>query len=212
MGKNLNKLYEQVLNDYIFWRTSNTDNVLCACHKLKGKDLIRTAAKSIGCDNKLHLHQHRVGEDKCADFANFLYKQKNIINDLEGFDNFDAIYLYIKNLAKEFNDQINVKKPTKGIGKLTVYDVSLRIALNFYSKPIEPSYVYIHRGTKDGAVALFKHYKSQNGCKVSLKSKMPIYLFPEPFRRHKEWYIENLLCIYKESFQKKKFIPNKIRG
>jgi hypothetical protein len=79
-----------------------------------------------------------------------------------------------------------------GIGELYVYDVTLRIAA---WKDLSPDKVYLHCGTRDGAKALGLDVRG----KVIERS-----LLPPALRKLPATDLENMLCIYKSSFRRKR--------
>lgn len=74
----------------------------------------------------------------------------------------------------------------KGIGVLTVYDISHRLGAYL---GLEPDLVYLHRGTRDGARALG----------LGGKNTLDPSELPAPFSRLKPYEIEDCLCIYKDA-------------
>ena len=75
----------------------------------------------------------------------------------------------------------------QGIGELMVYDTALRIGDRL---GVTPRFVYLHAGTRAGALAL--------GQDASRKRLSPEEL-PATFRRLTPREIEDCLCIYKEA-------------
>jgi len=76
------------------------------------------------------------------------------------------------------------------VGELTVYDVSLRVGARFGLAPAE---VYLHRGTREGAVAL-----GLNGRRNTIR----VDELPVEFRVLQPRELEDLLCIYKEQLKR----------
>ncbi|WP_143164948.1 hypothetical protein [Chryseolinea serpens] len=92
----------------------------------------------------------------------------------------------------------------KGIGETTVYDTSLRIAMGLRRR-IRPKRIYLHAGTRIGA----KNLGLPTSRKVALSRGDIKTLYPEIIRLLKEpSEIENFLCIYKDSFLKRKFVSH----
>jgi hypothetical protein len=94
--------------------------------------------------------------------------------------------------AKSFDDLIdhvdNLIRPIPDIGELTVYDTALRIGARFNLKPTR---VYLHAGARDGARAL-----GFDGRRATIEMDE----LPEPLRMLSAREVEDLLCIYKDSF------------
>jgi hypothetical protein len=99
-------------------------------------------------------------------------------------------------LLKIVEDEIG---PIHKIGKLTVYDTALRIAA---WRGLEPEAIYLHAGTRVGAKALgLAHHEGP----VALKQ------LPAPLRRLSPREIEDVLCIYKDLFQRLRRVPSTVR-
>jgi hypothetical protein len=77
-------------------------------------------------------------------------------------------------------------KRIRGIGELTQYDVARRIGAHF---GLEPEYVYLHAGTRDGARALGLPHR---------RPYLEVWELPRALRRLRPWQIEDFLCIHKE--------------
>jgi hypothetical protein len=87
----------------------------------------------------------------------------------------------------------------KGLGELYCYDTALRIGAQ---KGIAPAYVYLHRGTRDGA----RYLGLDSGTRYLTLSGLP----PE-FHRLAPREIEDFLCIFKEEmvrFKDNEFSPS----
>lgn len=79
-----------------------------------------------------------------------------------------------------------------GIGPLTVYDTAKRIG-HLFDVPIYPcQYVYLNAGASDGAKALLR--------RNNLKFREPIKDFEPHFGTFPSIFIEDILCIFKDSF------------
>ena len=81
----------------------------------------------------------------------------------------------------------DLTEPIPGIGELAVYDTALRIGARF---GLEPTRVYVHAGTRDGARAL-----GFDGRRTTIEMDE----LPEPLRGLSAREAEDLLCIYKHS-------------
>lgn len=134
---------------------------------------IKLAAKARNNKNEKHPHQHRIPPSKLNVFCDKILERKNQIIQLLDFSSLIGIIDTCK---------------FKGIADLTVYDTALRLG-NFLK--IYPKKVYLHRGTKEGAVNLLG--KINKRC-ITLDE------LPTTFRDNKltASEIEDLLCIYKK--------------
>ena len=81
----------------------------------------------------------------------------------------------------------------KGIGPLTVYDTTKRIG-HLLNPPIYPEmYVYLSSGALEGAKGLLG--------RNDLKFREPICIFAPYFGSLPSIFIEDILCVYKDSFK-----------
>jgi hypothetical protein len=91
--------------------------------------------------------------------------------------------------AKSFHDLFLMVESTIGdmprIGELMIYDSALRIGANL---GLEPMYVYLHRGTRDGARELGLNFRAR---------WLKRHELPPSFRLLPAWQVEDILCIFK---------------
>jgi len=97
---------------------------------------------------------------------------------LQGASSFDELFELVEALIR----------PIYGIGELAVYDTALRIGERL---GLEPTKVYLHRGTREGAKALGLAYRR----KAIELAELPTELRSLPARE-----LEDVLCIYKDEF------------
>lgn len=107
------------------------------------KTAIKRAVDSRGEDGKMFFHQGRVWQVNRDAYAKELLKKwyRNEISAICGFGTFDELY----EICKEVGER------TKGIGIVTIYDVTARIAA---WGELEPEHLYFHAGVTDGLRAL----------------------------------------------------------
>lgn len=152
------------------------DPCLDRCRQLKGipiNEIIDVAASAIGTDGKMNRHQCRQGGELLASFAKELRKSAIAIDQC---DNFPDLLALIENIGF----------PIYGIGELTCYDTADRIRA---AKGMELDAVYMHAGTKAGAIAVL-------GVENVKGKKLPKLDFPAPFQSLSCEQIENILCIF----------------
>ncbi len=87
-----------------------------------------------------------------------------------------------------YNDVNSIIGDVKGIGLLTVYDISLRIGALFQTM-LRPNMVYLNRGAYQGA----KNLLGKAPGKIANPS-----VFAPFFGNIDPIYIEDILCIYKD--------------
>ncbi len=136
------------------------------------------------CGRK-HSHQRRIRTETLEEFKR---KILNLENEVKRCSDFDSIYQLFKGI-----------KP-RGIGELTVYDVALGVSTNY---GIYPKTVYLHAGTKKGAVNSgltdkFSRKKQLSRDEISLR--LPWLADIEPY------LIEDFLCIYKSAVTHENFL------
>jgi hypothetical protein len=77
----------------------------------------------------------------------------------------------------------------RGLDELYIYDVSLHIGAY---KGTLPTRVYLHAGTRKGALAL--------GLDAKKRKALDMFEIPEPLRELEPYEVEDVLCIYKAYF------------
>lgn len=152
------------------------------------KEAIEYAGMARNHKNKTHSHQRRVGKNKLKRLKEELLKHMGEIEKCQDFEELiNTVEKYTKNI--------------EGIGKLTIYDTSLRIG---FFLGIYPKKIYLHAGTRKGALHLLGKEKIK-GRKFLLKEELP-----KEFRELEPYEIEDILCIFKDKFKdlKSKDIKN----
>lgn len=120
---------------------------------------------------------------------------KNALDALSSKGVLDVQYSDFESLYKSVHDAI---AGIRGIGNLTLYDVSLRLG-RYYTPWIVPEdYVYVAQGALEGARRLL----GKDVVKKHLQDKvrLPISLFTGLFPNICSTHIEDMLCAYKNSF------------
>lgn len=162
----------------------------CAILCRSKPDLIEAIEVAVSAENeinKVDRHQCRVGRYKLKVYREKLIGEK--FDSIRSCKDFDTLYNTIEACKM------------KGIGLLTKYDISIRIAYYLYKKDgnpnILPNMIYLHRGAKDGARNLL------GSDKVS-KRKIPREILPSPLRESSLSCdeIESFLCSYKNKLEK----------
>jgi hypothetical protein len=85
------------------------------------------------------------------------------------------------------------------IGKLMIYDTALRIAA---WRGLEPDVIYLHAGTREGARALGLDHRA---------ATIALDAIPRSLRRLSPREIEDVLCIYKDVFRRRRSVPSTVR-
>jgi hypothetical protein len=134
------------------------------------KRAIEAAALSRTADNKRHPHQWRIPEGVLREWAATLLGRKK---HLRGCSTFDELHSQLADAARGVH----------GIGALTAYDTATRIGAYLNLKPKK---VYLHAGTREGALALGLHRRDALTVNEMPKGLRPL----EPSE------IEDCLCLY----------------
>ena len=126
-----------------------------------------------------HPHQQRLPRAALQEFAEALSTEVRSLCQARLFDE-------VHGMVSEVGESI------RDIGELAVYDTALRIGAKL---AIEPTRVYLHRGTRVGATAL--------GVGIR-QSSVEVADLPRVFRQLKPHEIEDCLCIFKDFLSGKK--------
>lgn len=166
-----------ILDDY---SVREEDSQVEHCINQKNLSLaIYTAALGKDANGKLNRHHYRIGSEKLQNFASHLQLFED---EILAAEDFHELYKVI------------FKYKTFQIGPLTVYDTAHRIGAY---RGIYPTEVYLHCGTKKGAMKLL-------GMKLAKKT-MEMKDFPESWQKSGLYphEIENILCRYKKHLHPK---------
>jgi hypothetical protein len=139
------------------------------------EDAISRAALARLPSGKRHPHQYRVPLAALEESRRRLLDHLPALRQAKSFDElFDIVAATIGSIP--------------GVGELTVYDTALRIGARFR---LEPTKVYLHAGTREGAKAL----GLDRGRATVELAELPAELGTLTARE-----AEDLLCIYKAEF------------
>jgi hypothetical protein len=167
-------LYE-IVSEYIRTQRPYTgEEIMHFANESSASAAIRRAALCETKDGKRHPHQRRI---PCRLLEHVETKLQAIRKKLSNAADFAALHRLV-------DDEIG---GIKGIGELTVYDISHRIGA-YYRKA--PERVHLHAGVKVGARAL-----GIEGDSFDPK------ILPKPFSRLAPSEIEDCLCIYKDELR-----------
>lgn len=158
------------------------DTVIEYCMEAKHlKAAIKRAALCQDRNGKRHSHQYRIPSDSLKDLSKKLSGETNKIRK-------------IKDFQKLYNVVELIGRPISMIGDLVIYDVAHRIGCYL---GIVPEEVYLHAGTREGAINLL------GNDKVRGKRKLPLSAFPVCMQKELSAAdIENFLCSYKDELRK----------
>jgi len=136
-------------------------------------EAIRKAAHGLDEKGKRHRHQSRIKREAIRAAHRALAAVETTLASITDFDSLHSV-------VEARTHSID------GIGELYIYDVALRIGAFLR---IEPTKVYLHAGTRRGALRL--------GFPPSMKTIRPEEL-PSELAELRPFEIEDLLCIYED--------------
>ena len=164
---------ERAVSDYIAHHRNDASKELRFFRDMPTLDQVITrAAHACTADGRKHPHQWRIPQESLRELGTRLSGSKRAIRKATSFNELHEI-------VRE------VGEPIYMIGELTVYDTAHRIGSKLR---LLPTRVYLHSGTRSGAVAIGIH---RSHTSISVKE------LPEPFAVLEPYEIEDCLCIFK---------------
>lgn len=146
------------------------------------QEAIRRACDSRGEDGKLFFHQGRVWQVNRDALAKYMLKDEKHYHSYSECKSFHEVY----QLLEEAKDNV------KGIGIVTAYDVTDRIASYL---GLEPQYLYFHAGVREGLAALGVDVPS--GREYVRRDELP-----EFFEEKNLGLVESFLCGYRSEVER----------
>jgi hypothetical protein len=163
---------EGIVSDYIrHYRTHARNEMRFFANQRRASDAIGNAALCMLPNGKRHPHQYRIPK---AVLEEAEMRLQAVEKRMSGAPDFDSLHAIIQHEIESI----------RGIGALTVYDISHRLAAYFGKLPQR---VYLHAGTKMGAIVF-----GLQGDSIDPRE------LPDAFSRLAATEIEDCLCIYKE--------------
>jgi hypothetical protein len=168
-----NRHLEPVVRDYIKRHRSRAQGELAY---FAGQPTDEDAVSRAGLaevEGKKHPHQWRIQIAALEESRRRLLDNLSLLREAPSFD--------------ELHDLVGrIIGPIDRIGELAIYDAALRIGARF---ELEPSKVYLHRGTRKGAKALGLDWR---------REAIEMHELPRPLQRLTAREAEDVLCIYKD--------------
>jgi hypothetical protein len=167
---------ERFVTEYISHYRCDEERELSAFRAYRtDEDAISRAGLAQRPSGKRDPHQYRIPRSALAESRRRLLDNQSSLRQARSFDDL------IEHVER-------IIRPIRGIGDLMIYDTALRIGARF---GLEPSRVYLHAGTREGARKL----GLGKGRKFLEMAELPIVL-----RKLKPREIEDALCIFKDEF------------
>jgi len=185
---------DDVIKAYYLHRSQVMMNYLNNLHKKYGHKA--TFSSGMIVDLFEGEHQKRLKYD-----TRFCYSKliQDVIKNLKGTNILTNKYGAFEDLHKDVEKVLN---KIRGIGDLTIYDMSLRIGYIRKVQLLPKDYVYLYCGANAGANALYRSSKSlfnlsliPTGGKIIAKS-YSISMFNAPLRDVPSMLLEDLFCVY----------------
>jgi hypothetical protein len=174
------------LDDLVYdfsWRFPRSERDPVADYTAEARHLpeaISRACASRGADGKMSNHQSRVPEHSRIDLA-----ERLIDDGLTDVKDFDKLF----DIVESYGQRIN------GIGPVTVYDVSYRIAC-YLDLPVQS--LYLHAGVQEGAQRLYAALGRP--MIVADKKRIERRNLPAELRKMDPNDVEDFMCTYREVF------------
>lgn len=172
------RTYAEVVNTYIkLVRNPFRQELDFYASQPSLQDAVRNASLAIppaGSGRMIHSHQARVAKQSLQEAY-----QKLRDEEFSECTDFEKLFSKLKALIL----------PIHGIGRLTLYDIALRIGayLGF-----EPERIYLHRGAREGANAI--------GVGIR-KGTIELHAIPAQFQLLRPCEIEDCFCCYKHELK-----------
>jgi hypothetical protein len=166
-----------IVDDYIREWRPRAARELDVFRRLPDEAAITTAALAKLPSGKRHPHEYRIPRAVLEE------SRRRLIDNIELLkraSNFDELIELVEQLSGSI----------RGIGRLTVYDTALRIGARF---GLEPTRVYLHAGTRDGAKALL-------ACDGKGET-LDVSELPTTLRELSAREVEDVLCLYKDGLE-----------
>jgi hypothetical protein len=167
---------DDIVDDFILAIRPEANNELERwANELSIKSAATRAGLAVRPDGKRYDHQFRLPQASLDEASRLLASL-----DFSASETFHDLHELIN----------AVIRPLHKVGELMVYDTALRIGARL---GLEPHFVYLHRGTREGAYNLGLPWR---------KPYLTVRELPRALRRLRPREIEDCLCIYKGDLKK----------
>lgn len=187
---------DDVIRAYYLHRSQGMMNALNNLHKKYSmqKKINQTMAKELLEGG----HQERLKYERKIHYAATFW---------ETCDRLKATLLLTDSSIKNFEDlydevdRLLLQKPkVKGIGKLTAYDIALRIGYIRRNQTLPKGKIYLFAGANAGANKLFQDNPTLFTFPVSIsrinEGRYDMTIFKSPLREMPSFLLEDMFCVY----------------
>ncbi|MCE9575762.1 MAG: hypothetical protein K8W52_21610 [Deltaproteobacteria bacterium] len=166
--------YAEILAHYEWQgRIAALDEIRWMRESVDLRDAIVRAAESRKENGALFRHQRHLEDDRAAEGRDLLLAE---IEEVAIAGDFHELFLFVEKLVGGVD----------GLKEMFVYDVAYRIGA---FRDIWPAHVYLHRGTRDGAVVM-----GFDGT----RQWIDVNEFPAEFHQTEAHFLENILCTHRD--------------
>lgn len=187
---------DDVIRAYYLHRSQGMMNALNNLHKKHSmyKKINQTMAKNLLEGG----HQERLKYERKIHYAATFWetcsrlKATSLLTNT-GIKNFEDLYDEV--------DKLLLQKPkVKGIGRLTAYDIALRIGYIRHNQILPEDKIYLFAGANVGANKLFSSNPSLFALPASTsritEGRYDMTIFNSPLREMPSYCLEDMLCVY----------------
>lgn len=167
--------YKAIVEAYMRDYQKPLADMLASFKRMAHRDAVKYASHGLTADGGRHPHQRRFTQKTLSAVHRKLQKA-----DLKQYPDFESLHQAIDALLGK----------GEGAGPLLKYDTALRIGANL---GVRPARVYLHSGTRIGAMAL-----GFSGGESSIDRRS----LPTEFHCLEPHELEDCLCIFKADLQK----------
>lgn len=171
--------YADIIGHYLrnYMPQVSTDAAFFGEQSQTPEGAVERAFLSRRADRRLHEHQYRIGYQPMAAAAAAMTPHAGVL-------------VATTNFAELYGRVAEVRERVARIGDLAIYDIAQRLG---WYLGIEPSVIYLHRGTREGATALVPQVRGRT---------MSADLLPVELRVLRPAQLEDVLCIYKAALRR----------
>lgn len=177
---------EACIRDYLRRQKTYPQREVEWFKSLSFPDALKNAALAKDWYGNRFSHQYRL---KSSTLEASYKSLSRVAKDIEGCRDFESLFAAIEKSVIRI----------RGVGELYLYDTALRIGANLR---LMPKKIYLHAGTRAGAMAL--------GIECKGRGYLTLTELPKPFRKLEPYQIEDILCIYKAHFKENGIEPSDI--
>lgn len=173
-----------LVDSYVETRRTRADSEHEGFRSMDLKSAVTMAALGLRSDGRKHEHLRRISQTALEECCARLVSRLEVI---ARFETFDQLLSFIESaVGRPHLDEDRVH----GVNEMYYYDAACAIADQL---ELEIDAVYLHRGTREGAINL--------GLDGNLRA-LKVSTLPGPLQRLAPSEIEDFLCLYKDEMHR----------